>query len=178
MRIDESIPGDPESNFEDRIHDGRIRWNSLSGIGSFSLPDNGNGNRAYAHPCDWAETAVDIWVFQHEISPVGLATECVIYNSPQNQEYIHSGRLVFDSSVNWHAGDSEPGAGEIWVEETATHEFGHLTGTYIGGNPSLGTAGGHWVPEPSTMCALGGAESGRCVPSSLLQELRRAVGAS
>jgi hypothetical protein len=161
VRIDDSIPGAAESNFEDRIHDGRKRWNGQCCIGSFIFIDAGNGSRAYGPPCDWAETTVDVWVFYASIGAAGgLASECVIYHPQQDQNYIHSGRLIFDSTgVTWHTGDSDPPAGELWVEEVATHEFGHLTGTFIGGNPAEGNTGGHWVPEPSPMCAAGGAES-------------------
>jgi hypothetical protein len=83
-----------------------------------------------------------------------------VFHQQQNFTDIHSARIAFDNnSVTWYTGTGDPPAGEAPAEETATHEFGHSSGTYLGGNPDLGSSGGHWPAAPSSQCTLGGDES-------------------
>jgi len=153
-QIDDSIPGDNGSNFETRIHDGVADWNAVTGVGGFTFDDVGNGNKSWGDPCNWQDAATDIWVFYHDITSVGQTKWCEVWHNQQQYWDIQSARVAFDTDPTWYRGTGNVPSGEISVWEASTHEFGHATGTFRGGN-----YGGHWPPEPSTQCALGGAES-------------------
>jgi len=160
-KIDESIPGDNGSEFEERIHDGKAEWNAVTGVDNFRYDNNGNGNENWQHPCNWMDTAsVDIWIFYHDIPSVGEHLACAHFHQSQGFTDIHSARIAFDTdSVTWYKGTGNPPSGEAAVHETALHEFGHGTGVYRGGNPDKDTSGGHWPAAPSNQCAFGGSES-------------------
>ena len=83
-----------------------------------------------------------------------------MFHQQQGFTDLHSARITFDSTPDeWYAGTDEPPAGQYAVADSATHELGHATGTYWGGNPTEGNYGGHWIDAPSAMCAVNGAES-------------------
>jgi hypothetical protein len=161
FRIDASIPGDPGSNFEDRIHDARGRWNTSCCIGSFQFTDTGNGDISSTNqPCSWKEDVVDIWVFYTPTGgPIAAVIRCEVLHQQQDFTDIHSALVDFDADETWYAQDNQDvPAGAFSVEDIATHELGHLSGVYRQGNASLGTAGGHWE-YPSAMCDFFGEES-------------------
>lgn len=161
-RIDDEVPGGDGSPFEDRIHDARHRWNGQCCIGSFLYIDSGNGTHAYGPPCNWEDEGVDIWIFYRNVTPDTFAQLCVVNHPQQGFSDVQAARIVFDAGppgYTWHTNDTNPGPGEVWVEESATHEFGHVTGVYVGGNPDLGSNLGHWPAAPSNQCAFGGNES-------------------
>jgi hypothetical protein len=170
-RIDDSIPGANGSEFENRVHDGADRWNSLCCVGTFVFDDTGNGSETWTDgPCAWQADATDMWVFYNNMFPatmVGEMFRCEVFDQQQEVTRIKSARLTFDTLVgtgsSWHTADTEPGANEVWVEEIALHELGHGTGTYRGGNPTEGSEGGHWPapPEGGPECSASGDEADR-----------------
>lgn len=157
-RIDDSIPGDPGSNFEDRIHDGVAEWNAVTGVGGFTYVDAGNGNESWGDPCNWKNDAVDVWVFFHDIASSGLTSWCPVYHRQRDYTDIHAARAAFDSALAsnlaWYRGTGDVPSGEVSVWEVSAHEFGHVTGVYLGGNNDA-----HWPAPPSNQCASGGAQS-------------------
>jgi hypothetical protein len=131
-------------------------------IGSIAFVDAGNGNHAWGPSCDWEAATTDISIFYHDIAGTGTGgTEmaCVIFHPQQGISFIHSDRIAFGVDPTWYTGTEDPPNGELSVSWVAAHELGHATGVFRGGNASEGSSGGHWVPEPSPMCASGGAES-------------------
>ncbi len=156
-KIDDSIPGTNGSAFEDRISDGAGAWNAVTGVNGFTFDDMGNSSTNWADPCTWENSAaVDIRVFYRDLAVPGVSLLCVRYDSQIGAYYSTAGRMGFndDNSVTWYTGTGNVPAGEVSVEEVALHELGHLTGTFYNGAYE-----GHWQPEPSFACALGGAES-------------------
>jgi hypothetical protein len=161
-KIDDSIPGGGGSQFEDRIHDAVSDWNAITGVDSFHFDDVGNANNNNSNPCDWEDNAVDVWVYFHDITPPAQTTWCFVYHSGADFTDLQSAKVQFDSNLPsgqaWYKGTGSTPSGEIWVKEAALHEFGHVTGTYVGGS-SNGNSGGHWIAPPSAQCASNGDES-------------------
>jgi len=156
-KIDDSIPGSNGSNFEDRIHDGADHWNAVTGVDGFTFDDNGNDSTGWVDACNWEDLGpVDIRVFYRDLTNgiPGQTQRCERYDFGLDVYYITAARVAFNSDETWYKGTGNVPANEVSVEEVALHEFGHATGTFRGG-----AYGGHWPPEPSFACAVGGAEA-------------------
>lgn len=150
--------GVPTGAFRDRVKDGAVAWNQVTGS-NFKFDWNSGDyadfdpacqeNRPYEkNAIHYRDTGVDV---------IGIVKTCGTPNGG-----IHDFQLSLDSnlpgSATWYAGTGSTPSSQFDVWAAATHEFGHATGFdlhfYWDSDPSLCGPLVNW-PQKQTMCTAG-----------------------
>lgn len=136
-----------------RARNGAQQWNNLN-QGGFIFQDTG-ARSLFLDPCD--NTAGNNGLFWQGLDGpggyVGYTYTCVYQAAPGR---LYSGNIVFDGSeTNWYTGTGVPGSGKLDLYSHATHEFGHLTGGWVGYK--------HWDEAgQGTLCPVSSARETMC----------------
>lgn len=140
----------PGGNDRDRVREAAAAWDALGQPlqwGSNNTPDY--SDFAASNPC--AQPKRKNSVQWEDISTAGRAYGCFI--TEDGIKKIKNAQMVLDSAgLNWHKGTDAPSSNETDMLSLATHEWGHMSGSFKGTAANESDGVGHFGEEYETPC--------------------------